>query len=74
MWMSQGRAFYVKQQEVKQTQIKSPICVYDLKIIKSEFCCGSAGSEPDRLSMKDVGLIPGLAQWAKDLALPQAVV
>ena len=23
---------------------------------------------------EDVGLIPGLAQWTKDLALPQAVV
>ena len=31
-------------------------------------CCGSAGKEPEV-----VGSIPGLAQWVKDLASPQAV-
>ena len=36
-------------------------------------CCGTAETNPTR-NQEVAGLIPGLVQWVKDLALPWAVV
>ena len=43
------------------------------KINKSSYS-GSMGQEPDIVSTRMRESIPGLAQWLKDSALPQAVV
>ena len=55
-----------------QNQISSwlPYSCIEIKIRSS--CCDSVGQEP-AVSVR-MCLIPGFAQWAQDLALPQAVV
>ena len=44
-----------------------------LKIKEGCSCHGSAVMNPTRIFV-DEGSIPGLAQWVKDLVLPEAVV
>ena len=39
------------------------------KIHLRSSCCGAAETNPTGIH-ENVGLIPGLAQWVKDLALP----
>ena len=43
--------------------------MFNNKIVTGEFCCGSAVMNPTSID-EDVGTMPGLPQWVKDLVMP----
>ena len=61
------------QPTVKSLLSGSIIMIIAIKITSRSSHCGLALTNPTGIH-EDLGSIPGLSQWVKDLSLPRAVV